>query len=111
MPRFFLEIILLISVVSFIAILNLRNYDQGEFLTIIGILVAASIRLIPSINSVISSISIIKYRYSSLDLVYNELFENVRNSMRLSNQESISFESNLKLTDIEFLIITIILKF
>lgn len=102
MPRFFLEIILLISVVSFIAILNLRNYDQGEFLTIIGILVAASIRLIPSINSVISSISIIKYRYSSLDLVYNELFENVRNSMRLSNQESISFESNLKLTDIEF---------
>lgn len=102
MPRFFLEIILLISVVSFIAILNLRNYDQGEFLTIIGILVAALIRLIPSINSVISSISIIKYRYSSLDLVYNELFENVRNSMRLSNQESISFESNLKLTDIEF---------
>ena len=102
MPRFFLEIILLISVVSFIAILNLRNYDQGEFLTIIGILVAASIRLIPSINSVISSISIIKYRYSSLDLVYNELFENVRNMMRLSNQESISFESNLKLTDIEF---------
>ena len=102
MPRFFLEIILLISVVSFIAILNLRNYDQGEFLTIIGILVAASIRLIPSINSVISSISIIKYRYSSLDLVYNELFENVRNSMRHSNQESISFESNLKLTDIEF---------
>ena len=102
MPRFFLEIILLISVVSFIAILNLRNYDQGEFLTIIGILVAALIRLIPSINSVISSISIIKYRYSSLDLVYNELFENVRNMMRLSNQESISFESNLKLTDIEF---------
>ena len=35
-------------------------------------------------------------------MVYNELFENVRNSMRHSNQESISFESNLKLTDIEF---------
>lgn len=52
------------------------NYDKKEILSMSGIFVIALFRLLPSANRIYHSINSIKYHYSSIDIIYNELFQN-----------------------------------
>ena len=52
------------------------GYDKKEILSMSGIFVIALFRLLPSANRIYHSINSIKYHYSSIDIIYDEIFQN-----------------------------------
>jgi len=73
LPRYFLEAVLIYFVVilSFIAILSNNSIDT--ILPTISLFAVASLRLSPSANSIINSISRIRIGKNSVDLLYKDM--------------------------------------
>lgn len=72
-PRFYLELISIIGLVSFIILLLFQGKDTTSLITVLGVFVAATFRMIPSLNRIIASTQTMKYYISSLDVVYLEI--------------------------------------
>ena len=49
-----------------------QNKDSNEILTVLGVFVAATFRMIPSFNRIIFAVQNMKYKSSSVDLLFNE---------------------------------------
>ena len=98
-PRFYLELISIIGLVSFIILLLLQGKDATSLITVLGVFVAATFRMIPSLNRIIASTQIMKYYRASLDVVYSEInnyneFKKTDKSHKIfSLQKSIEFKN------------------
>tara|TARA_B100001939_G_scaffold347368_1_gene368785 strand:+ start:669 stop:2405 length:1737 start_codon:yes stop_codon:yes gene_type:complete len=75
-PRYLLEIIAVFGIVGFIFLMIQQDKDVNELLTILGVFVAATFRMIPSFNRIISALQNMKYYSSSIDLLYDEFKSN-----------------------------------
>ena len=73
LPRLFLELmaILVIVIISITFVLSERSFEN--FIPLIALITAASIRLIPSFNTISSSVATIKHFSPSFELIANEL--------------------------------------
>tara|TARA_B100000035_G_scaffold315016_1_gene333485 strand:+ start:1739 stop:3484 length:1746 start_codon:yes stop_codon:yes gene_type:complete len=73
LPRLFLELmaILVIVIISISFILTERSFE--EFIPLIALIAAASIRLIPSFNTISSSIATMRHNVPSFNIIVNEL--------------------------------------
>jgi ATP-binding cassette, subfamily B, bacterial PglK len=72
-PRFYLELISIVGLVSFIVILIFQGKDTTSIITVLGVFVAATFRMIPSLNRIISATQSMKYYSSSVHVVYKEI--------------------------------------
>ena len=63
-PRFYLEFISILGLVSFIIMKLLQGEDTLSLITVLGVFVAATFRMIPSINRIIASSQALQF-YSS----------------------------------------------
>lgn len=72
-PRFLLELITILGLVSFIVVMILNGKDSTKLISTLGVFVAASFRIIPSLNRIIISSQSIKYYEPSVNLIYNEI--------------------------------------
>ena len=72
-PRFYLELITVLGLVFFIAFMIIIEKSSEEIITTLGVFVAASFRMIPSINKIIAALQTLKFYNSSLSVVYNEM--------------------------------------
>jgi ABC-type multidrug transport system fused ATPase/permease subunit len=72
-PRFYLELISIIGLVSFISLLLIQGKEISALISILGVFVAATFRMIPSLNRIISSLQIMKYHKPSVDIIYSEI--------------------------------------
>ena len=75
-PRYFLEFISIFALVSFIGIMLIQNRPLSSLISTVGVFVAAVFRMIPSINKIISSLQVIKFKKFSLNVLLNE-FKNI----------------------------------
>jgi ABC-type bacteriocin/lantibiotic exporter with double-glycine peptidase domain len=93
-----------LGVISFVVvfrILFLNNYQYSEIILILGIFAASSLKILPSINKVINSIVKIKYSYSSVNLIYNEI--NLKKYFYVNKiNKNITFKKNLTLQKVFF---------
>ena len=73
LPRLFLELmaILVIVIISISFILTERSFE--EFIPLIALIAAASIRLIPSFNTISSSVATMRHNNPSFKIIVNEL--------------------------------------
>ena len=71
-PRYFLEFISIFALVSFIGIMLIQNRPLSSLISIVGVFVAAVFRMLPSINKIISSLQVIKFKKFSLDVLLKE---------------------------------------
>tara|TARA_B100000963_G_scaffold210008_1_gene182969 strand:- start:24994 stop:26754 length:1761 start_codon:yes stop_codon:yes gene_type:complete len=71
--RFFLELISVIGVVFFIIIMQIKGESIFSLISSLGVIVAASFRIIPSINRILGGIQNLKYYSPSVSIIYNEL--------------------------------------
>ena len=71
--RFFLELISVIGVVFFIIIMQIKGESIFSIITSLGVIIAASFRIIPSINRILGGIQNLKYYSPSVSIIYNEL--------------------------------------
>lgn len=72
-PRFYLELVTVLGLVFFIAFMIIIEKSTKEIITTLGVFVAASFRMLPSINKIIASLQTLKFYNSSLAAVYNEM--------------------------------------
>ena len=71
-PRYFLEFMSIFALVSFIVIMLLQNKPIASLVSVVGVFVAAVFRMLPSINKIISSLQVIKYKKIALDVLIYE---------------------------------------
>ena len=72
LPKFVLEFFLFISILSILIILLLNNYEYQEIVKIVSIYIVVSIRLIPSVNRILTNIQSIKYTYPAFKNIFDE---------------------------------------
>jgi ATP-binding cassette, subfamily B, bacterial PglK len=71
-PRFFIETVVVIMVLSLMVLLLLRGDSPSDILIKLSIFGVAAFRLTPSMGRILSSLSTITYALPSLDLLYEE---------------------------------------
>lgn len=102
-PRFYLELLSVISLVVFIYFLLINDKNLDSILITLGVFVGATFRLLPSINRILSSLQNIKYYKSSLDIISLELEGVSKNLNKNENLEGeIDFKKSLELKHISF---------
>ena len=103
-PRFYLELVSVVGLSLFIISFVVQDKDIVELISVIGVFVAGSFRVIPSLNRLIQARQQIKYHDNTLDLIFNELNINDELSEEQDKKEKrvLSFDSSLELRDITF---------
>ena len=100
-PKYYIELLGVISFVVVFGILFSNNYQYSEIILILGIFAASALKILPSINKVINSIVKIKYSYSSVDLIYDEI--NLKKYFYDNRvNKNITFKNNLTLKKVFF---------
>ena len=102
-PRLYLELVAVFGLIGFILLMTYRNEDPKVLISTIGVFVAATFKIIPSINRLIASIQLLKYYKSSLSIIYNELVS-LKTKEIPSNQnlDSYIFKDKIQLLNLSF---------
>ena len=101
-PRYYLEFISVVSLVGFIFLMISNNKDANEIISVGGVFIAATFRVLPSINRIIGSLQQIKYYKSSVDVVNRDMKLKGHPEEDVSNTEEIFFSEKLELEAITF---------
>ena len=101
-PRFYFEFISILGLVSFILILLIQERSPTNLISILGVFVAATFRMIPSLNRIIASLQTLKYYLPSVDLIYSEIILQSNNSKILNSNKDFSFQHEINFKKINF---------
>ena len=101
-PRFFLELISILGLIIFIAIMLLKGIEAKGLITTLGIFVAATFRMIPSFNKIIAAFQSLKYHMSSVNIIYKELNSFIENEGEIETNNNFNFQSKIELIKINF---------
>lgn len=102
LPRFYLELLSIIGLVSFIVLLLFQGKDTTSLISILGVFVAATFRMIPSLNRIIAGVQSMKYYSPSLDIIYEELkIDSGTGQAALENMQ-FNFQNEINLENIRF---------
>ena len=101
-PRFYLELISIVGLVSFIILLLFQGKDTTSLITVLGVFVAATFRMIPSLNRIIGVSQSMKYCLPSVDTIYNEIkmFAQIIDSATLI--ENFKFQNDIQFNKVNF---------
>jgi ATP-binding cassette, subfamily B, bacterial PglK len=101
-PRFYLEFISIIGLVSFIILLLLQGKNPAGLVTILGVFVAATFRMIPSFNRIIASAQSMKYFMPSVDTIFNEIRNNIDKELDYKSSEKYTFKNYIEFKNVSF---------
>jgi ATP-binding cassette, subfamily B, bacterial PglK len=73
LPRYVLEVLIVASLVIFFSVSFLSSGTIITSLPILGVFVAATIRMVPSIGAIIGSITIFRFCEYAIEKIFNEL--------------------------------------
>ena len=99
-PRFYLEFISVVALSIFILIFLIQDKNIVELISIIGVFVAGSFRVIPSLNRVITARQHIKYHENTLEIIHNEI--NYENESFANDKSRIALNKSFELKNIYF---------
>lgn len=98
-PRLIFEFIGILSIIIIIAYKLYFIADKTNLFVTIGLFVAATFKLLPSINRIVGSLQQINYHKDSLDILYNIL---KNHNYTPKNLKKIDFSNNIELDNISF---------
>jgi ABC-type multidrug transport system fused ATPase/permease subunit len=103
LPRLFLEFVAVASVSGLIIIMVISNKPVNHIIPVLGIFVAATFRMIPSINKIMFSSQRIVYSMPVLDLLYDEfkMFSNMP-SIKSDVSTSVTFKNEISIKSLNF---------
>ena len=101
-PRFYLELISIAALVSFIFIQLIQGKDTTSLFTILGVFVAATFRMIPSLNRIIGAFQSIKFYRPSVDIIFNEINSSEFSHNFLDNITKFDFEKGIEIKNLSF---------
>lgn len=71
--RYFIELLLILSFISLYIFFVYKDFDQAEIITLFGVLIGASIKILPSINKIISANNSLIFYSNSVIIIHNIL--------------------------------------
>ena len=101
-PRFYLEFISITGLVTFIIILLATGSDTLSLITVLGVFVAGTFRMIPSLNRIIASSQSIKYYRPSLEIIFNEIYSNKQIIISDKPNNDFNFKNQIKFDNVNF---------
>lgn len=101
-PRFYLELISIVGLVSFIMMKLFQGEDVLSLITVLGVFVAATFRMIPSINRIIAATQAIKFFSPSVEVIYNEIIQSNKNKIEVISNQDFNFQKNIEFRNINF---------
>ena len=102
LPRLFIETIVVI-IFAIIITITLKYYSTtSNLLPIFGLFAGAAIKLMPSLNRIITSLKGIKYNNASINTIYDELNIKIRTKDLSGGKIKISFRQSLTLKHLSF---------
>jgi len=99
-PRLYFETIALAAIVLFCYYLIIINTELKVVLATLGIVIAASLRLIPSANRFLHSYNSLKYALSSINSIYNEIVIQKPVIIEEDRNVKINFEKKININNI-----------
>jgi len=104
-PKIFLEIFTILIIIIISLVLTSGNGSSAEMIGSITLITAACIRLIPSYNSIVTSVSRMQFVKPSVDLISNEL-NSLRNEaddfFENKNVNKLLFKDKLEIKNVNF---------
>ena len=101
-PRFYLELISIIGLVCFIILLLYLGKDSNSLITVLGVFVAATFRLAPSINRIITAIQSMKFFTPSVELVVSELKNFKKTNQKLLTDKKFILQEKIEFKNVTF---------
>ncbi len=97
LPRYIFEFIGIFSILMIFYIYFQKNVNTGEIIQILTVYVAASFRVLPSINKILVGASTMKFCAPSINILSDE-FKNFKSEKEdLNGQSQINFNKNINL--------------
>lgn len=96
------EFISILCLIILLMYLYLINKNLSEIFIILGIFLAASLRLLPSANRVITSIQSIRFYKTTVDIIYKELIEGKSDSINSNYTKTLEFENSINIKNLTF---------
>ena len=100
-PRFYLEMISLIGLVLFVFVMLVQNREINDLVTTLGVFVAATFKLIPSLNRIIAASQSFKFYKPSLDILHKELNER-HFTESIITREKLRIKNSLEIKNLSF---------
>jgi ATP-binding cassette subfamily C protein len=100
-PKYYIELVSILIFISIFYLLSILNVSNNDAIIIIGVLGAAALKILPSINRILNSLIKIKYSLSSASVISKEILlnKNIRNNYMIEN---FRINKNLILKNISF---------
>ena len=103
LPRLFLEVIAVVGLSIFILVLIWQGFNKNELISILTIFVAATFRLVPSINRVLNSVQTMRFHQTTIDIL-NKEFLILKDKVTCIKDQEIKNDriSSIKLENLSF---------
>ena len=86
-PRFLLELLSVTGILLIFSVLIKNKLPLSEILVLLGVIVFAALRMLPSVTKIIRSIQTLKFNSVVVDKIYNELNNN--NYLKKSSEQKL----------------------
>lgn len=90
LPRYYLEFLSVFGLLIFVSVMLYLEKDLAGLIATLGVFVAATFRMMPSLNKLIAGSQSLKYYKSSLDVLYKEF--NILKPTKFKNQAPLEFD-------------------
>tara|TARA_B100001057_G_scaffold484912_1_gene563767 strand:- start:12558 stop:14282 length:1725 start_codon:yes stop_codon:yes gene_type:complete len=101
-PRFYLELVSILGLLSFISILLYQGREAESLITILGVFVAAIFKMIPSVNKIIAVSQLLKFHYPSVNIIYNELKDAEDYNDSSTSKPNFKFQKSIQFSNVDF---------
>ena len=105
-PRLYLELLSISGLAGLVIAIVIQDKPIDFIFTTMGIFAAASYRMIPSVNRILSSLQIIRSSIPSIDNLYLEFtkIENTRNELNIikGNETAFNFENRVEIRNVNY---------
>lgn len=106
LPRLIFEALLMTSVLLVVGFMLVFGQNLETMIPILGLFAMAAVRLMPSMNRILSGLTSVRYYTASVDRVYQDLKEFADDSaeaeLTVQRDKEISFDKEIELENVSF---------
>lgn len=101
-PRFFLELLIVFGLSLYTFLMIFLDYNITKTITTLALFLAASFRIIPSINKIILGIQSVKYFQNSFDILYDEFIDYHKSSFVKRKKKKFIWNDSISIDNLSF---------
>lgn len=103
-PRLYLEVMLIGGMLLTLVVLIIKGTESRQFIPIVGIFAMASVRLMPSISQITSSLNSLKFGTKAIEILHKDIMLIIRDNRSTAKNEvkALPFNNEILLENITY---------